>query len=656
MATRTITHELRSRAAALLITTATAGLTRIYAYVADPTPLTGSVSDAVDCADLQVAATRDAVAAKRAYSNSMCQVIRNVPYVSGTVYDRYDDTVDISALNYYAVVNAGAYSHVWVCLDNDNGAQTSIAPNVSDIDSYTETYDVDGYSWKYMYSVPSSTVATFATTSWFPLGSNASVVAATVDGDVRSFVVANGGAGYSNYLTGAFSGADCQVGNATTYSVGSGANAVAGFYKGCLLYLASGTGSGQSRTVANSFANTTGRYVVAASPFTVSPQNLTGWELYPEVVITGDGAQTVNAVARALVNSVSGNSVYSVQVMNRGAGYGYASAVVATDPSVGVTNASVRVVMSPPGGHGSDPGGELGATAVCLSVTLANSEANTIPYTGSFRRMGVWADPLFSGVSVTLTGVTGSFVTGELIYGVDARALPGTANAVAGSPDYAYGSVASLRVLDWVYLVSSDSTNRQLAQVASVNSTAFVAAANSSWSDTGSSVYLASVSLAGTASAVPDGSHVTLDEATSVAVANAVLVGATSGARGTVSSVSRSGQAKGFDTFTCLGKILTGANTGTFTPGETVTATAGGSALLYGYTFASGVGTALISNSVGAMTGTITGATSGASASVTTVYPGEVDPRTGRVLFVENIQPVTRSANTSETLQVVITF
>src|ERR1017187_8321378 len=101
---------------------------------------------------------RNMIQGKQIADTDVCLTIRNIPYES-KVFSQYDDSVDLSSLDFYAIVNASSYYHVYKCLDNNGGAESTVEPNFADISgANTRFYRTsDGYVWKYMYSADSTT-------------------------------------------------------------------------------------------------------------------------------------------------------------------------------------------------------------------------------------------------------------------------------------------------------------------------------------------------------------------------------------------------------------------------------------------------------------------------------------------------------------------
>ena len=178
-----------------------------------------------------------------------CQImIRNIPYASNTVYDKYDDADEfITQKDFYVIVNETSYYHVYKCLNNNEGAVSTVTPDISHITgSNTFIYQTsDGYSWKYMYTVDSANAIKFETENFFPVIANTIVEESAVDGSIDVILVDGEGRGYDNYTSGTFDPTNIKVnGDTLLYGLNdASASVVNGFYTGCSLYLSSGAGS-----------------------------------------------------------------------------------------------------------------------------------------------------------------------------------------------------------------------------------------------------------------------------------------------------------------------------------------------------------------------------------------------------------------------------
>lgn len=105
----------------------------------------------------------------------------------------------------------------------------------------------------------------------------------------------------------------------------------------------------------------------------------------PTITIVGDGT---GANAVATINA-SSNVIDKIIMTNYGAGYTYADVVIGGPGS----NASARAMISPPGGHGSDPLRELGGSYLIINARLNNTEGGKLPTDNEFRQISIIQDP-----------------------------------------------------------------------------------------------------------------------------------------------------------------------------------------------------------------------------------------------------------------------
>lgn len=120
-----------------------------------------------------------------------------------------------------------------------------------------------------------------------------------------------------------------------------------------------------------------------------------GYTSTPTVQIVGDGA---NATATAIVSS---NTISAISVNTRGTGYTTASVVISGGGAS--VNATATAIISPPGGHGSDPIEELGGIYLLMNVRLDGTESSTFAVGNEFRKIGLIRDPHEYGTSTRST-------------------------------------------------------------------------------------------------------------------------------------------------------------------------------------------------------------------------------------------------------------
>ena len=140
------------------------------------------------------------------------------------------------------------------------------------------------------------------------------------------------------------------------------------------------------------------------------------------VVITGDGR---DANAYALLNTTS-QKVQSIVVDDVGYGYTYAAITLNSSNGVGAT---ARAIISPTGGHGSDPVEELGGSYLIFNIQLKNNENGILTTHNDYRQIALIEDPFAhdssntisnSAISqltvLTLTGTSAEYVEDEWVY------------------------------------------------------------------------------------------------------------------------------------------------------------------------------------------------------------------------------------------------
>jgi len=153
---------------------------------------------------------RDMFAAKRITSSHISYAITRHNWVTGTVYDMY--RADYGALVNAATVQTaaggidmfGATTKMWVLNDENNvykciwnaGGVASV--NQPSGTSTSELTTADGYVWKYMYTLTTGEITDFLTSDFMPVHTDSTVAASAEDGSVRHYIIANGGAGYTN--------------------------------------------------------------------------------------------------------------------------------------------------------------------------------------------------------------------------------------------------------------------------------------------------------------------------------------------------------------------------------------------------------------------------------------------------------------------------
>ena len=140
------------------------------------------------------------------------------------------------------------------------------------------------------------------------------------------------------------------------------------------------------------------------------------------ITISGDGT---SATAVATLNTTT-NTVSSITITDRGSGYSYATVSI-TDTTIG-SGATARAIISPPGGHGSDPLYELGGKNIIIDAKIRYDEEGILPVTNDFRQIALLKDPyvnqtsnvaaniaFIQAMTVVCDGV-GNYTQDEIVY------------------------------------------------------------------------------------------------------------------------------------------------------------------------------------------------------------------------------------------------
>lgn len=259
-------------------------------------------------------------------------------YVNNTAY-KLVDTFPFFSKNFYV---RNSKDQVFKCLFNSSNASSTIMPEISIGGQLPESIYIetaDGYRWKYLYTIDSSSKRKFFSSEWMPVSKNQFVVDAAVDGSIDIVKIVSGGNGYNSGL-------------ATT-------NAAI-------------------------------------------------------LVVTGDGT-SANLSAKVDSNG----KIYGINILDGGSGYTIAN-VSATG---GDGTASFIPVIGPKYGHGYDPVSELGASHLAISVDLDKDESGTIPTQGisevfDYHQISLIQDPL------TTSGTPASDANYRMTYAISLQPSP----------------------------------------------------------------------------------------------------------------------------------------------------------------------------------------------------------------------------------------
>lgn len=123
-------------------------------------------------------------------------LIDNNRWRFGSIYDQYDDTVDLLEKKFYVTVypddNSTGDYRIYKCISNNHGAQSLNAPNY-DPDTDDQIYRTpDGYIWKYMYAISTTEFQKYSAINYIPvIYPSASITNLVATGSSITFIADN---------------------------------------------------------------------------------------------------------------------------------------------------------------------------------------------------------------------------------------------------------------------------------------------------------------------------------------------------------------------------------------------------------------------------------------------------------------------------------
>lgn len=354
-------------------------------------------------------------------------------WASGTKYDQYDDSVDLSTKKYYVVTED---NHIYKCLANGGGAASTVKPSLLTTSPFTIS---DGYKWKYMATVKESNLP-YELTDYVPIEYEISSLDTETQNQYNTQITAVGGAidrmtlsyptgtptssfgVYPNTRTVANTGRPIgiEVNKVTkisptrkTVTVTESAsrtsilnNANLSNYVNYIMkvqntspdYITEKNNYGVIVDVsqaANEIVFTVENDVVDFN-FTeqtnqIGSQRPVGIEILPYLKIVGNGS---GCYAFPIMDS--SNRITGVDVINGGKNYSSSLVEVVSAKNAGTVHPILTPVLSPKGGHGSNVLKELGVKDVLVIVEITEEDSQKIMGGGKYRQFGIIKNPILS--------------------------------------------------------------------------------------------------------------------------------------------------------------------------------------------------------------------------------------------------------------------
>ena len=344
---------------------------------------------------------------KRLNADDVVFVLRRINWTYGTVYQEYDDTLDLYSetipLDFYVLTSE---NNVYKCIFNNNGANSEYEPYGTGLE---EIITQDGYIWKYMYSVRPE-LEDFLTEEYIPvefldelsytdqrsLQLDVELDSKTnKNGSISNIVVTQIGAAYPFAVDYDLVDTDNDTAHKVQLNISAGTSTIHFnvnsnisrindvYSNNYVVYIYSGSGSGQVRTI-SSYNGTTGVATVD-TPFSEDITTDSYYKILPKVEIIGNGT---GALAIPVMNNLT-KQIDHISILNGGSNYKEASATVKTVKTLEIEKTLVRVVISPFTGHGSNVIVELGCKDLMIRTRFDKEQIQSFNFYNDYRQVGI---------------------------------------------------------------------------------------------------------------------------------------------------------------------------------------------------------------------------------------------------------------------------
>lgn len=297
-----------------------------------------------------------------------------VNWVSNTVFTQYDPSnANIFNTNFYCVTAA---QDVYKCISNNLGVPSTAQPTSTLINGTFQTSD--GYVWKYLYTIDSSTWAKFKSNSYMPVVSNTAVQIGAIPGAIFNYQISNKGSGYTNVGKGNIRG----ITNTSVITLDTTSSNVTNYYQNNAIYIQNDINASQLSLIT--------QYDGSSQQATIYPPlNLTvGFEINTSVnsFNAGDNLiQPLQTLTAVNVNQSASTKLYTGQILTSFPNQTDATVVSATPTAAGLTIVTQYANTSQLISNNSilvQPT-DITAGTILTGNATCNSTSNTVTGTGT---------------------------------------------------------------------------------------------------------------------------------------------------------------------------------------------------------------------------------------------------------------------------------
>jgi hypothetical protein len=362
------------------------------------------VPDALNTVEEENTAKRNTMFYTHILPSDVSLMVPRYDWTAGTIYDQYEDDLDLSDKKYYVMVLLQNEYRVYMCLSNNNGSVSTVSPEGTNTQ---EILTSDGYIWKFMYSLTEQ-MEKFITESYIPIVEIGNVSYSderalaldvkldAVSGFIEKITVDGTSVSFTDLVNPSMNSTHTvSTVNDLVFTVNllSDLATSSNYYNNnYIVYFDSGKiGTIKTYTVSG---NTATIELCEIYPDNGGTNNIETGDVYsilPKVNVVGNGYGAV------VLPVFQNNLLSSISIINGGSGYNFANAYLLSGPNV-----DISVVIPPDGGYGYDIINELRPRHLLIKKEFKYSDVSQ----GAERLFGV-------GSSIRQYGIIKNIMTNE---------------------------------------------------------------------------------------------------------------------------------------------------------------------------------------------------------------------------------------------------
>jgi hypothetical protein len=336
---------------------------------------------------------------------------------TGTIYDAFDDTVDLATKNTIVTVQTTEGEYLaFKCLENNGGAPSTINPQEEIAQFVSSNYQSvetsDKYIWHYMFTVSADEAEKYKSFDSLPLpasGGNADVIANATESISQIIVESTPVSQYNQYLFGeATSEANASdvlmesstisqgityLTLSTTTKVGRTLYNDSDSYK-YMYFRSAANGATQGKLYDVLSSSTAGNKLVIGIKTNDSIPASSVGQLVIKIEVSSSTLTGVRCKAYGILDQFG--TLRRVAFETKGTEYKFATAKVVHPKSLtspGTT--TLRAVVSPRGGHGSSPIEEMAMSRLSVLTNFVGS-SSLVPTSNFYTQVGLVKNPTFT--------------------------------------------------------------------------------------------------------------------------------------------------------------------------------------------------------------------------------------------------------------------